>query len=915
MNRISRRKVLGLGAAAVAAGGALAAGLGLGKKARKARAPDAGAAAPVPSTRRLRSHPPFEAWGRLRSGGREVTLVPTACGACEAGCGSLVTVDAETLAPVKIEGNPLDPSSRGHLCAKGVAALQTLRSPSRVTQPVRRTGSRGAGQWQPVSWDAALSTIADAIAGARTTGKLGEIALAVGGSIAGDPLLEDCFAAVGLTPSGPEPLAGAGAALGARLSWGSPAIASDLSHAGAILCVGSPFEGGPLFTPLASRLVEARARGARVIVIDPKTWPSPTGGDVWLPAAPGSETLILLALAQRLFTTVPSARGYAAGLVNWREALRLESPARTETFDAFVELIKERHGTYSLEFASVEAHVPLRNLQEAVKAIGAADGRLGIVLQPSHASQNLHAFELARAALWLATLAGAIGRQGGIFTGDGWTVPLRAPVAVPPSLSAAAPPAWPLGGDRPQSHLLPHVIRAGEARLRAYIAHGANPVYEYPDGGSWYQLLTSEDQVPLSVALTPTWNETAELADLVLPVGLPEERTSLITRPVGRRRSLSLRQPVVPQAARRLGRAAPLSPNEAGRRDDLAVWLDIAARAGGGAQSRRDVDQVLRDALVRIPQSGAAPIDVGGAGVDLLTLLRERGAIDLGEAVGARATPPRPRRTADRRREASAGADAAADTPGFRTPSQRIEVASTTLKMNRFQDHVLPAYHRSHIHPASVEPGQIALLANLSSATSGRDAPSSWLDEQQLTNPLWVNASDARGIPSGDLCRIRTELGYAVTRVFVTDLVRPGVGILHHGFGRWRHQGDAAGFDAARVGHAGSGLWRRRVRDRGDGSVGGRPGTIRPRDLYTAAGASVSWVIPVQPDPATGSMCWGTPARIERAQPTDRVGDVAVDIERSQEIYLRWVSLARPVETPAAVRARAWLKSANQFVK
>src|SRR5579864_2209455 len=95
---------------------------------------------------------------------------PSVCRECGAGCGTIVRlmqaereiqqgkdlVRERTAAVKKIEGNPLDPVSGGRLCARGQAAVEALYHPDRVRGPLRRSGKKGEGSFEPISWDTAL---------------------------------------------------------------------------------------------------------------------------------------------------------------------------------------------------------------------------------------------------------------------------------------------------------------------------------------------------------------------------------------------------------------------------------------------------------------------------------------------------------------------------------------------------------------------------------------------------------------------------------------------------------------------------------------------------------------------------------------------------------------------------------------
>src|SRR5262249_32531322 len=98
---------------------------------------------------------------------------PSVCPLCRAGCGLLVRVmegDAEVIRQgqtglirmglaKKLEGNPAHPISQGKLCVRGQAAIQVTYQADRIKQPLKRTGSRGTGQFAEISWDEALKEL------------------------------------------------------------------------------------------------------------------------------------------------------------------------------------------------------------------------------------------------------------------------------------------------------------------------------------------------------------------------------------------------------------------------------------------------------------------------------------------------------------------------------------------------------------------------------------------------------------------------------------------------------------------------------------------------------------------------------------------------------------------------------------
>ena len=87
---------------------------------------------------------------------RNYRLVPTTCFNCESACGLLAFVDKKTSTIRKFEGNPLHPASRGRLCAKGPATINQINDPDRILHPLKRSGQRGEGKWEKITWQEAV---------------------------------------------------------------------------------------------------------------------------------------------------------------------------------------------------------------------------------------------------------------------------------------------------------------------------------------------------------------------------------------------------------------------------------------------------------------------------------------------------------------------------------------------------------------------------------------------------------------------------------------------------------------------------------------------------------------------------------------------------------------------------------------
>jgi formate dehydrogenase major subunit len=204
---------------------------------------------------------------------------------------------------------PGHPVSRGQLCAKGWNAEKFLRDPERLTAPLLRRG----GRLEPVAWDVALGAVADALRAARSEGGPD----AVGVIASARATNEDCFAAMKLAravlgtnnvdhcarvchaPS----VAGLGRTLG---SGAMTNPIDDLTSADLILVVGSDTtENHPI---IGARILEAKVRGARLVVVDPRRIRLAEFADLHLQLRLGTDIPLVNAMLHAIF-----ARGWEDG--------------------------------------------------------------------------------------------------------------------------------------------------------------------------------------------------------------------------------------------------------------------------------------------------------------------------------------------------------------------------------------------------------------------------------------------------------------------------------------------------------------------------------------------------------------------------------------------------------------------------
>src|SRR5215471_17676729 len=271
---------------------------------------------------------------------------------CESACGILTYVDKETLEVRKIEGNPVHPGSRGRTCAKGVVTPNQLEDPDRILYPLKRNGARGSGGWKRVSWDEVLEDIGGRIRKAIVEKRRHEVMYHVGRP-GEDGYVNRVLQAWGVDGHNSHTNVCSSSARLAHFLWtGADRPSPDHAHAKTILLLSSHLETGHYFNPHAQRIIEGKSRGAKVCVVDTRLSNTASKADYWLSPWPGSEAAILLAMCYVLLEENLFDRDFVRRWVNWEEYLRSEFPSQPQTFESFIETLKQIYSPYTPEFAA-----------------------------------------------------------------------------------------------------------------------------------------------------------------------------------------------------------------------------------------------------------------------------------------------------------------------------------------------------------------------------------------------------------------------------------------------------------------------------------------------------------------------------------------------------------------------------------
>lgn len=231
-------------------------------------------------------------------------IIPSSCRACIQNCAVKVHVLHGRV--VRIEGDEIDPMSKGRVCAKGLAAVQALYNPNRMKYPMKRVGERGSNQWERITWKEAIDTIADALWEMDQKGDSMQLVTSTGGG--GNPQFFSPIRFAGVNQSNFFEPGCAQCYLPRNMTQPQMNGTSDNSIADSdaqeiyyddnesealVLWGAGPAQSSPASGGRA--LANLRAKGVKTVVIDPRFTPDAAKADVWLPVRPGTDVALMMA--------------------------------------------------------------------------------------------------------------------------------------------------------------------------------------------------------------------------------------------------------------------------------------------------------------------------------------------------------------------------------------------------------------------------------------------------------------------------------------------------------------------------------------------------------------------------------------------------------------------------------------------
>ena len=709
------------------------------------------------------------------------------CPLCEATCGLQLTIEDDRV--TKIRGDADDVFSKGFVCPKGASLRELHEDPDRLRGPVRR---RADGSFEPVSWDEAFAEIAERFALVDADSGRQAFAVYIGnpsahslGALLYNRALLKALGTRNIFTASTVDQAPKQAASALMFGTGLSVPIPDIDRTDHMMILGADpmVSNGSLMTApdVRGRLRAIRARGGKVVVIDPRRSRTAGEADEHHFIRPGSDALLLFALVQVMFAeTLVAVQEHVAEHVAGLDELR------------------ELAQPFTPEAVSLATGIEAGDIRRMARELAAAPsacvyGRIGTTTQRFGAITS-----------WLIdvvnVLTGNLDRAGGAMftktafgTGNTTGEPGRGAGTLVHRWASRVSGRGEVFGELPAVCLREEIETPGDGQVRALITLAGNPVLSTPNGD---RLAEQLDTLDLMVSIDPYINETTRHAHVILPPPSVLERSHY---------DAALYAFAVRDVA---NYSPPVFEREPGALDEWEILLRLTAIAAGAGP---EADITAIDAFIaaelckRASRNASSP----AAGRDPAELLAE--------------TEPRtgPERLLDIQLRSGPHGDGFGSSPGGLSLAA-LEAAPHGVDLGPLQPRI-PEVLRTESGRIELTPPQIAgdvphLRASMESALPvnggllliGRRqlrSNNSWMHNlpKLVSGPerctVLIHPGDAarHSIEDGEPALVSSAGGEIRLNAQVTDAMMPGVISIPHG---WGHDLDGVELAVARE-HAG----------------------------------------------------------------------------------------------------------------
>ena len=674
------------------------------------------------------------------------------CHLCEAICGVEIRVRGTEI--LSIRGDEQDPFSRGHICPKALGLKDFHEDPDRLRRPMRRTASG----WEEVSWEAALDEVAQRLVAVQREHGADAVATYIGnpqvhnysGLLGGVRFLRALRSRNRYSATSVDQLPHH---LSAFLLYGHQMLipVPDIDRTQFFLVLGGNpvVSNGSLMTApdVTRRLKDLRARGGRLVVVDPRRTQTAALADTHLFVTPGSDALLLLSMLQVLFAEGRVAPGALAGFIEGVETIGdLVRPFTPESTAAATGIDAEAVKRLVRDFAASPSAVCYGRMGVSTQQFGALCQWLIQLLNILTGNlDRVGGAMFTRPAFDIVGLGGAFGQPGSFGK-------RRTRVRGLPEF----------GSEFPVSALAEEILTPGKGRIRALVTSAGNPVLSTPNGRKLEQALAG---LEFMVSIDPYLNETTRHAHLILPPtsGLERDHFDVVFHLLAVRNTVKY--------------SKPLFAKPPGALHDWEIFHRLAERIGEHDPARRPGWVArLTSRWLTPKRSVALGIRLGSRGAGWnpfsrgLTLSKVAAhphGLDLGPL-----EPCLPQR--------------------LKTPDRRIGLAPQPLvadlqRLSRAVQSSVPT--AAAATGDAPEEGVLRLIGRRDPRTNN-----SWLHNSRrfVKGPqrctLLIHPADAaaRGLTAGDVATVTSRSGSVDIAVEPSDEMMRGVVSIPHGWGHHR---------------------------------------------------------------------------------------------------------------------------------
>jgi anaerobic selenocysteine-containing dehydrogenase len=333
---------------------------------------------------------------------REPTV--TTCGLCASRCPAIGFVENGYV--VKIEGQPESIRTRGRLCAKGQAGVNQIYDPDRILSPLKRTGKRGEGKWQAISWDEALDELAGRLAKLREDGQPERFMFHHGWiSASANKLINQVFLpSYGTATIADNACLGQSArATAHELTWGGHEDSWDFDNTNFILNFGSNvLEAHTNHVALATRLADGLVdRHLEMVTFDVRLSNTAAKSARWIQIKPGTDLAVVLAMCHVVMEE-ELYRGAGEAFLQFCQVTQDPQAAMSDKIAALTAHLASYTPRWAEELSGVDAEV-IRDI-----AVAFATAKPACVISSRGASATYNGVETERAIQMLAAITGNI---------------------------------------------------------------------------------------------------------------------------------------------------------------------------------------------------------------------------------------------------------------------------------------------------------------------------------------------------------------------------------------------------------------------------------------------------------------------------------------------------------------------------